>query len=133
MHITRTTDYAIRVVMLLAITNEVTSAKAIGEEMKIPKQYLPKITKKLKEKGILGAKEGSRGGFYLLNPTDEITLADIIYTMEQRTYINLCLDENEGCSRDAINSCSVHKFYGELQTYIDEQLESMTIKKLTGM
>ncbi|WP_394883854.1 hypothetical protein [Clostridium tertium] len=48
MQLNITTDYAIRIVRCLAIKAKLTTAKEISEEMVIPKNYIVKITRKLK-------------------------------------------------------------------------------------
>lgn len=47
MQINVTTDYAIRIVLYLAIQNKVTTSKDIAMAMGIPKSYIFKITNKL--------------------------------------------------------------------------------------
>lgn len=49
MQLNVTTDYAIRIVLYLAIKKEITTSKEIGAAMGIPKNYVLKITHKLEE------------------------------------------------------------------------------------
>lgn len=53
MQLNVTTDYAIRIVLYLAIKKEITTSKEIGAAMGIPKNYVLKITHKLVEAGII--------------------------------------------------------------------------------
>lgn len=65
MQINVTTDYAIRIVLYLAIQNKVTTSKDIAMAMGIPKSYIFKITNKLIAAGIIQRIVGAKGGFIL--------------------------------------------------------------------
>ena len=82
MQLNVTTDYAIRIVLYLAIKKEITTSKEIGAAMGIPKNYVLKITHKLVEAGIIERLVGAQGGFSLAQKIDDITLLDILNIME---------------------------------------------------
>lgn len=63
MQLNVTTDYAIRIVLYLAIKKEITTSKEIGAAMGIPKNYVLKITHKLVEAGIIERLVGGRAAF----------------------------------------------------------------------
>lgn len=52
MQLNITTDYAIRIVIYLAIKEKLTTSKEISEAMFILERYIGKITRKLKEQGL---------------------------------------------------------------------------------
>ena len=81
MQLNVTTDYAIRIVLYLAIKKEITTSKEIGAAMGIPKNYVLKITHKLVEAGIIERLVGAQGGFSLAQKIDDITLLDILNIM----------------------------------------------------
>ena len=93
MQLNVTTDYAIRIVLYLAIKKEITTSKEIGAAMGIPKNYVLKITHKLVEAGIIERLVGAQGGFSLAQKIDDITLLDILNIMEPTMRVNRCLEE----------------------------------------
>lgn len=128
MQLTSTTDYAIRTVIYLATEESVKSIKEISDAMKIPYNYLPKIIKKLKLINLVETKEGATGGIYLVKKSEDITLKEIIYSIEPTVKINKCLENAECCSRAAVETCRVNKVYISLQSQIDSFFEGITIK-----
>lgn len=130
MQLNVTTDYAIRIVLYLAIKKEITTSKEIGAAMGIPKNYVLKITHKLVEAGIIERLVGAQGGFLLAQKIEDITLLDIVNIMEPTMRVNRCLEEDKFCSRYATENCPVRGFYCKLQTELEKSLQKMTVKKL---
>ena len=117
-----TTDYAIRIVMYLAIQQKVVNSREIAKEMGIPMTYIMKITKKLKDAKLLSEKRGVDGGFMLNKAPDRLTLLDIVGALEKTVKINRCLEDDEYCSRDAVAFCTVRKLLVQLQAEFAEGL-----------
>ena len=61
MQLASTTDYAIRIVCYLAAQRQMISTSELSQELSVPSSYIPKITKKLKQAGIIKACEGTNG------------------------------------------------------------------------
>lgn len=61
MQLNVTTDYAIRIILYLALRKEITTSKEIAAAMSIPQNYVLKITHKQGlSKGLLAFREASR-------------------------------------------------------------------------
>ena len=105
-----TTDYAIRMILYLAQNESViVSATEIAQAMKIPHSYLIQIGAVLKKSGLIQAHSGRLGGYSLAEPSDTITLYDIVAVMESTTLINRCLESDSYCSRSAAEFCPDRK------------------------
>lgn len=130
MQLNLTTDYAIRIILYLYTVDRVATVAEIADKMVISQKYLPMITKKLSEKGLVESKAGRDGGLKTAKPADEVTLWDIISTMEKTVKINRCLDEDEYCSRFATANCPVRQFYLDFQAELEDKLSNLTIKNL---
>ncbi|MBS6503656.1 MAG: Rrf2 family transcriptional regulator [Clostridium sp.] len=128
MQLNITTDYAIRIVKYLAIKLEVTTAKEISEAMGIPEKYIMKITRKLKDAGIINAYSGAKGGYSLKKQSNEITILDIVKVMENTIKINRCLEDDVDCSRMSKNTCLLHKYYRSIQSELESKLDKLTIE-----
>lgn len=129
MQLNITTDYAVRCIMYLAHTKRTTSAAEIGEYMCVSKNFVVGIMKKLREAELVEAVRGTAGGFYLARPAGEITLYDVVSTMENTMAVSRCLEDGV-CNRNAIVSCNVRKFYDILQNSMDEMLKNITMEQL---
>ena len=125
-----TTDYAIRTVLVLAAENRMMTADEISTQMSIPFNYLQKIVRKLVVKGILRTKRGRYGGFLLGMKAGEITLYDIISTMEPTIAINRCTEKDCYCNRNAVAACPVRDIYSNMQKNIECELKNHTIAEM---
>ena len=82
MHITRETDYAVRIVYCLANSDGRRDANSISKEMGVTLRFSLKILHKLTQSGIVKSYKGSKGGYELARPASEINLKQIIEATE---------------------------------------------------
>lgn len=82
--ITAKVDYAIRAAAELAAASGEAPVK--GEQLAraqgIPLRFLENILRELRRAGIVSAQRGAEGGYRLARAADQITLAEIIRTVE---------------------------------------------------
>jgi Rrf2 family protein len=130
MQLTRSGDYGIRGMIYLAMQSEngVSQIKEVAETQKIPKNLLNKIFQSLVKAGLVKSHRGSKGGFSLAKPADEITLREIIEKIEGPIYLNKCLIRKGECPQD--DFCPVHEIWQEAQRQMLEILERATLKEL---
>ena len=130
MHITITTDYAIRTVIYLAIRKKITVSAQISKAMDIPKSYVLVVGRKLRNGGIIKAVRGKDGGLILIKPPSEISIYDIALLTEKSLKINKCLENDLRCSRDKADICPVKGVYTKLQNEIEEKMKVIFISNL---
>ena len=130
MQLTSTTDYAIRIVCYLAAQRQMISTSELSQELSVPASYIPKITKKLKQAGIIKACEGIKGGYQIAKQPENISLRDVISCTESTMAISRCLEKEGGCSRNYIYCCKVHQILLELQNIYNNRLESVKISDI---
>lgn len=68
------TDYALRVLMYLATTDELASVDRIADAFGISRNHLMKVAKHLADGGYIEAKRGRGGGLALAMPKREISV-----------------------------------------------------------
>lgn len=130
MQLNISTDYAIRIVVYLATAGGATTGADISRAMAIPHNYFREIARKLLEAEILCSTQGAKGGYALARSPKDISLRDIIETMEGTTRINRCLEADHYCSRMATEDCPVRKFYQHVQTCLDSSFTAITVERL---
>jgi Rrf2 family protein len=104
MKITTKTQYGVRGVFDIAYhAGELpVQMKDIFLRQRVSPHYLELIFLQLKRAGILGAKRGPRGGYYLLKEPKDITIYDIFESTAGPIELVSCVRENpDGKSRDA--------------------------------
>lgn len=127
MQINRTTDYAIRILTILAQEKRIVSSAEIAKNMKLSQRYIIGIAKKLRENGYVKVGHGIVGGYSLNCPPHEITLLDIIVLMEGKITISRCLTADVHC--DGL-PCVLHGAYSLLQSLVEDCLQTLTLEML---
>ncbi|WP_306353577.1 RrF2 family transcriptional regulator [Flavobacterium sp. '19STA2R22 D10 B1'] len=106
----------------------------ISEKEGISKKFLESILLELKKIGVVGSKKGKGGGYYLLKPAIEITVASVIRLLDGPIAMLPCVSLNyyEKCddcpSEDA---CTLNKLMIEVRDNTLKVLEGKSLYDLT--
>ncbi|MHB8242133.1 MAG: RrF2 family transcriptional regulator [Solirubrobacteraceae bacterium] len=84
MHVTAKADYAVRAVVELAGSSQESPRKVdqVAQAQAIPVSFLENILTQLRSSGIVRSQRGPEGGYWLAQPAEEVTLANIIRAVE---------------------------------------------------
>lgn len=98
----------------------------LATEELIPKKFLEAILLDLKNRGFLGSKKGSGGGYYLIKPPSDIKLSDVIRFTDGPIALLPCVSLNfyERCE-DCVNEeiCGIRDVAKEVR---DASLKILT-------
>jgi Rrf2 family protein len=132
LRLTRQGDYAVRVMVDLAVHREeqpVPRAR-IQARQDVPVAYLAKIVQALARAGLVRTQPGPHGGVSLTIPAGHVTLRQVIEAVEGPIQLNRCVAGPGGCPRDSF--CSVHPVWLRLQALVRRELDAVTIAALAG-
>lgn len=121
MHMTLESNYAIRIVELLAESGEKLDAKNISEHSEVPLRFALKILRKLVSAEIVCSYKGAKGGYKLCGKPKDITLRRVIEAVEGEFMISRCQGSEYGCHK---TDCKLHSVYGEISEYVRDKLDS---------
>jgi Rrf2 family protein len=83
MRVSAKADYAVRAAAELAAAEEgPIKGERLADAQDIPLQFLEHILLELKHAGIVRARRGAKGGYWLARPAGEVTIADIVRAVE---------------------------------------------------
>src|SRR5262245_8147049 len=85
MRVSAKADYAVRAAAELAAAQKEESpvkGERLADAQDIPLQFLEHILLELKHHGIVRARRGAKGGYWLARPADEVTVAEIVRAVE---------------------------------------------------
>jgi Rrf2 family protein len=84
MHVTAKADYAVRAVVELAGSSQGSPRKVdeVAQAQHIPVSFLENILTQLRSSGIVRSQRGPEGGYWLAQPAEDVSLADIIRAVE---------------------------------------------------
>ncbi len=126
MRVSKKAQYGLRAMVYLAkhsSKEKVCPLKEISEKEKIPFDFLEKIISELQEAGLVEAKKGVQGGYFLTKEPKEITAGEIVRVLESTVPVS-CL----GCQMARI--CSTKDVWDKVQDSLDSTLDSMALADL---
>ena len=128
MRITLESDYALRILTAMAGYEGITDAKTIAEDTSVTQRFTLKILHKLVVGNMVESYKGSRGGYKLRRPADEITLKDVIELIDGPIAIARCLDTSEACSLNCDKmACIYHHIFDSISIDLARKLSKITI------
>lgn len=98
--------------------------KDIAREKKLPYKFLEQIVTPLRKAGLLGAKEGKGGGYFLEKDPKEISVAEIVEILEGPVEVGRCA----GCPLGPV--CGQKDFWGQVGDKVREVIEGKTLADL---
>ena len=102
--------------------------KDVAERQEVSKKYLEHLVARLEADGLLRTVRGAGGGVALVRPPSEVTLLDILQTLEGPLEPVECVDRPEVCSR--AGNCGARDLWAELGSVTTEFLRSVTLEDL---
>jgi len=124
MQITRQADYAIRAVLYITqIGPEQRAATSqIAKEQHIPPSFLAKIISQLSIAGLLQTSRGARGGVMLARKPEEITLLEVVESIDGPIALNECVNDEAGCTFG--EECPLRPIWCDAQEELVQRLKS---------
>jgi FeS assembly SUF system regulator len=129
LRITKITDYGFILLAYMA-TKELGSlhnAKDLSEKSGIALPTVSKVLKILTQGKVLKSHQGSKGGYSLMRPANEITAAEIIEAVEGPVAITDC-SSAEGCDRD----CQVSGSWQAVNSVVINALSGLTLSDMAS-
>lgn len=130
MQLSITTDYAVRVLLFLAMFPPKRTASEISAQMGVSRAVTMKILQSLRANGWVEMLKSEKGEYRLKVDPEDIDLLKIIVAMEGTIKINRCLEEDQYCTRFATQTCPVRKNYAQIQNTIERALSAVTLQDL---
>ncbi len=128
LRITKITDYGFILLAHMATQEAgmLHNAKDLSTSIGIPLPTVSKVLKILTQGGILQSHQGSKGGYSLAKPADQISAAEIIEAVEGPVAITDCSGA-EGCDRN----CAVSPSWQKVNGAVIGALAGLTLADMT--
>lgn len=129
--LTNLADYAVVLMCSIAQTDKRLSAQDLSASSNIPVPTVSKILNSLSRSGLLDSKRGLKGGFALSRPACEISVADIIESIDGPICMTSCVDsENGDCGLDQI--CMMRPRWQVINRAVRMALDNVKLSVITG-
>lgn len=111
MQFTKAEEYGMFGVLYLAEKDRtvVTPLSEISEAQDIPEKFLAKIFQSLSKAGIVRSHRGVRGGFTLSRDPRDITVKEILETIQGPYFLMRCLKDKSACLRRSADFCALRE------------------------
>lgn len=133
--LSKKTKYGIKALTYIARSKnkQPVQVAVISESENISHKFLESILLSLKKAGVLGAKKGKGGGYYLLKHPSEIMMSDIIRTLEGPIAMVPCVSLNfyekcDDCPTE--EQCTVHQLMLEVRDSTLKVLKNKSLSQL---
>ncbi|MCL4162550.1 UNVERIFIED_CONTAM: hypothetical protein GTU68_007768 [Idotea baltica] len=130
MRITKHTDYALRVLLYLAVRpNERISTQVIAESYDISVHHLQKVVRALGQNGWIQLHRGGQGGVELAKAPDKISVGEVMRAMDDRDNLVECFKpETNLCV--ITPSCGLKSALRDAQEAFYEHLDPILLSEL---
>ncbi|MBQ0833047.1 Rrf2 family transcriptional regulator [Marinobacter sp.] len=127
MHITRYTDYSLRVLMYLAVQGDrLATIQEIADSYDISKNHLMKVVHQLNIKGYIETVRGKKGGLKLRMAAEDINVGVLVRETEHDLSVVECFTSKNACKITPV--CGLKPMFGEaLQAFLSV-LDKYTLK-----
>lgn len=128
MKFSQRTEYALRALLELGRRHGAgpVSAREVARAQKIPPRFCEAVLGDLRKAGLVGSQRGSGGGCWLARDPAEVTVAEVVDTVEGPVVTQATLDPFDDEARSQAHS-AVQELWLDLQITIRERLASVTL------
>jgi len=124
MKLSKLADYAVVILVRLGQGDGVMASVALAQETGVPEPTVAKVLKILGQQGIVRSHRGARGGYYLDQSLDQMSVGRIIAAIDGPVTLVGCV---EGHDCDASSRCGLCGNWDPVNQAIRETLERITL------
>ena len=130
MKLTTKTRYGTRLILDLALHHDqgAIQMSEISTRQNISIKYLEQLIRPLKKAGLVESIRGPKGGHFLAEDPEKITLGQITRIFEGSTVLVECINGSKKCSK--ADNCVVRKAWKAASQALFDQLDAITIANL---
>jgi Rrf2 family protein len=128
--ITRKSDYAIRMMAALAAVDAdcPISVRELADSQSVPYAFARSVQRDLMNAGLVRVTRGASGGMCLARPATEITVLDVVESIQGRLSISVCANDPGWCARSG--GCGTHGVWLKADQLVRDLLASRTLAGL---
>ena len=125
-------DYGVRMLVYLASRPESSFASTaeISSARHIPEPYLLHICSELQKAGVIESRRGPQGGHRLAKPADQISVTDVVNSLDYSLAPLNCVDDAEECQLSG--SCTQRDMWGDVEKLLLAHLDSVQVADLAA-
>lgn len=104
--------------------------KSIAERQEISEPYLEQLISSLRKAGLVTSVRGAQGGYKLAHPPQEITVGEIIRTLEGPMAPVDCVIEGDPVPCDRAEYCVTRMIWEKIRDSINGVIDGITLQDM---
>lgn len=104
------------------------SVNTIAVEKNISEAYLEQLFSLLKKNGLITSIRGAQGGYELARPPEEISIGEVIRSLEGDVELSCCDGDIPSCSEDS--PCRMKSVLDRIESGISKITDSISLSEL---
>ena len=127
MRFTKAEDYGLYGVLYLAEqkNGRVVPLSEVSKEQDVPEKFLAKIFQSLSKAGLVKSHRGVKGGFTLAKAPEEITVRELLETIQGPYVLAKCIHDHKECKKS--ENCPVRHLLNITLHCILDKFENYTL------
>lgn len=123
-------DYGVRMLVYLARQPEgaYSSTGEISAARHVPEPYLLHICSELQKAGVIESRRGPQGGHRLAKPADQISVTDVVKSLDYSLAPLTCVDDADECTLSG--GCAQRVMWGDVEQLLLSHLDSVRVSDL---
>lgn len=130
LRISKLADYSTVVMVYLARTDKLANAKEIAHFTHLTVPTVSKILKALTQAGLLVSLRGASGGYRLKRLPQEISVAEILFALEEKRGLTECSVHGSLCAFESV--CVVKGNWRLISVAIEAALQNLSLAALAA-
>jgi len=123
------TDYGIVLMSYLAENTESQhNAQVLAEAVRVPLPTVRKVMKLLSQNGLLNSERGAHGGYHLAKAADEISIAEVITSIEGPIALTECVSSESHCDQEV--HCVVQTNWERINSAVYHALDEVKLSDM---
>jgi len=131
MQLDKFTDYALRILMTLAVrTPERVPTSEIAALFRLSENHLSKVATQLVHEGFVTSVRGRHGGLTLASPSSQICVGDVVRAMKREDPVVECFGPEKSCL--ILPTCGLREPLAQAQEAFFATLDRYTLADVTS-
>jgi Rrf2 family nitric oxide-sensitive transcriptional repressor len=131
MRLTMYTDYALRVLIYLALkyrSGEKATIQEIAQSYGISRNHLMKIVNEFSQRGIIETVRGRAGGAWLARPPGSISIGEVVRSAEEDFALVECHEQGKEANCAVFEACNLKRGFRRALDAFMQELDKMTLE-----
>jgi len=125
--VSKQAEYALAFVQELSRQDDnlLLSVRQFAEKRNLSFLYLQRVVQGLKKAGLVDAKKGARGGYFLAKDVSEISMKELVEIVDGPSGAVACQKEPGSCAQE--DHCEIKPAFHKLNSQIEQLMSSVSV------